>query len=1050
MFSKLAKRAALLLLALLVCGSVHAQSTLTPNVGFQIPAYQQTNWQVPINYNFNILDTVLGGYLGLQVGTATPMLTPSYTNYITGNTASTAITNFTNGYAGQTIRLFCGSADTFTTVVSSETISLPSTFSCPGDVSISFTLINSVWIQSARAAASGGGGGGVGGVTASSPLASSGGSNPNITCTTCTTSAAALTLNHLTVGAGSQALGIVSGLGTTSQVLIGNATGPPAFGAVNLSSMITGQLPIGNVGSAGLSATSPVSINSAGLITCTTCSTGTLASTQVAFGSGSNTIAGSANLTYASSRLSIVAPSAGIAPLVVTGTMNTAALLDLENSPTGDAAGVLSVNGYGQGSYTPGHNPSVVGIEIDDGGTNSTFGLAIIRAGTFGSGSIHSNLQIGVNTAGQSYFFGGNAVGDGSGNYSGLLMGTGSIVYVLGGASSNSQNIFLAPPLSTGVATTVPVIAVEDHTGAVVGGFDLNSAPFTNTVMTWNGSSSGSVIVGAAAAAGTPNRMNLPTTTAGANTLLLSDGGSPQQLKWSTGLTYDPSTHQLLASLNCLNTPVGQDVFCGDGLGTVWDGDSAVQESIASTNSAWNYCMSNSGSTGQSGTSRPYFACIGVDATTSTGGGLELAYVDKAFSTSSESAGLFFEQATTTGNLGHSVQLDVVNSSGTNSFNLNVVGYNEAIIASSELVLTTDGVHLGNGISAAIASTNTTSAGCTLGLPQVTASVGQFLSVTSVASGSTAHPFGLCQTAWVTGSGGGGSVNISGTPTAGQLTTWVNLNTIQGVSGSLTGAFFANEGTATTQTLHANPSGNLTWSLVALGTDVTGQLAIGNVGSAGLSGSGPIGVSGTGAISCGTCGLTTGRLDQFSNTSSTQLFSIITDESGSGVLVGNISPSFTTPTLGVASATSVNKITFTTPATGATFTLVNGKTLTINNTLTLAGTDGTTQTFSSVSGNVPRILAQATATLGTSAIASGACATVVSVAISGLLTSDAVTTTFAADPTGTVGYIPSSSGTLTIYPYVTAGNMNYKACNSTASSITPGAAIVLNLTAIRQ
>ena len=49
-----------------------------------------------------------------------------------------------------------------------------------------------------------------------------------------------------------------------------------------------------------------------------------------------------------------------------------------------------------------------------------------------------------------------------------------------------------------------------------------------------------------------------------------------------------------------------------------------------------------------------------------------------------------------------------------------------------------------------------------------------------------------------------------------------------------------------------------------------------------------------------------------------------------------------TPTLGTASATSINKITFTTPATGSTLTIIDGKTLTANNTLAFSGTDGST------------------------------------------------------------------------------------------------------------
>lgn len=64
------------------------------------------------------------------------------------------------------------------------------------------------------------------------------------------------------------------------------------------------------------------------------------------------------------------------------------------------------------------------------------------------------------------------------------------------------------------------------------------------------------------------------------------------------------------------------------------------------------------------------------------------------------------------------------------------------------------------------------------------------------------------------------------------------------------------------------------------------------------------------------------------------------------------SPSFTTPTLGVATATSLNGNTF----TAGTYTLtgVAGKTLTFSKTLTLDGTDGTTMTFPTTSATIAR------------------------------------------------------------------------------------------------
>jgi hypothetical protein len=38
-----------------------ASETTTPNIGLQIPAFNQPNWQVPTNYNWNLIDLMLGG-----------------------------------------------------------------------------------------------------------------------------------------------------------------------------------------------------------------------------------------------------------------------------------------------------------------------------------------------------------------------------------------------------------------------------------------------------------------------------------------------------------------------------------------------------------------------------------------------------------------------------------------------------------------------------------------------------------------------------------------------------------------------------------------------------------------------------------------------------------------------------------------------------------------------------------------------------------------------------------------------------------------------------
>lgn len=57
------------------------------------------------------------------------------------------------------------------------------------------------------------------------------------------------------------------------------------------------------------------------------------------------------------------------------------------------------------------------------------------------------------------------------------------------------------------------------------------------------------------------------------------------------------------------------------------------------------------------------------------------------------------------------------------------------------------------------------------------------------------------------------------------------------------------------------------------------------------------------------------------------------------------SPTLVTPVLGVASATSINKLAITAPATSATLAIADGKTLTVSNTITFQATDGTTVNF---------------------------------------------------------------------------------------------------------
>jgi hypothetical protein len=114
---------------------------------------------------------------------------------------------------------------------------------------------------------------------------------------------------------------------------------------------------------------------------------------------------------------------------------------------------------------------------------------------------------------------------------------------------------------------------------------------------------------------------------------------------------------------------------------------------------------------------------------------------------------------------------------------------------------------------------------------------------------------------------------------------------------------------------------------------------------------------------------------------------------------------------------------------------------------------GTYASAKSTSGNTTcssgtTTVASGTSALGTSAIVSAACATVVTTSATGTATTDVVTASFNGDPTAVTGYIPLTTGMLTIISYPTANNVNFKVCNNTSASITPGA-ITLNWRVVR-
>lgn len=145
--------------------------------------------------------------------------------------------------------------------------------------------------------------------------------------------------------------------GTTTTVLHGNAAGNPSFGAVALATDVSGQLPIAAVGSAGLSATSPLAIAATGAMTCTTCTTtiasGTLALATGAITSGTCTTAQTATATGTASTDTVMADF-NADPTAVTGyTPAITGMLTIIKYPTTNTFNVKVCN-LTAASITPG------------------------------------------------------------------------------------------------------------------------------------------------------------------------------------------------------------------------------------------------------------------------------------------------------------------------------------------------------------------------------------------------------------------------------------------------------------------------------------------------------------------------------------------------------------------------------------------------------------------------------------------------------------------------------------------------------------------------
>lgn len=350
----------------------------------------------------------------------------------------------------------------------------------------------------------------------------------------------------------------------------------------------------------------------------------------------------------------------------------------------------------------------------------------------------------------------------------------------------------------------------------------------------------------------------------------------------------------------------------------------------------------------------------------------------------------------------------------------------------------------GSGVAPVVATFDTSAGTCTSTAGSCVASTGPPITLTVTHGLNNAHVGG-----WVDDTGGiVGSNIVSAKASSANVFVWTFTAAQAGTATLFTGGMGPAGGTGPA-------GGNGSAGTAGAGYLATSTSSLATAGSGSKTFTTQAGLAYTagariGATSAGTGDWMEGVVTSYSGTS---LVATMSDNSGTGTHADwNLNLIGRKGDTGAAGTGTGDASTNTSASVDGEVTLFSGTNGKLLKRATGTGymkvASGVLGTPSAIPvGDIPSgvtlTVASGTSALGTGSIGANACASVVTTAATGTLSTDTINWTPNADIGGVTGYGAASTDGLIVYPYPTSGNVNFHVCNATGASITPGA-VTLN------